>query len=126
MGMNRREIIKWGLLGLSSAAMGCLGGDSSSQKQLSASVPLRTPPAQLVAQASTKAVGKVVLGDWSPKERDQAFSQLLSDAPENGSEFAKYLRNKHDKDLTKGRVQRVDGWLLSKTEATFYAYVANA
>ena len=126
MELNRREIVQWGLVGLSAAATGCFAGDSPSQKSMSASVPLRTPPTELVAQASTQAVGKAVLRNWSPNERDQAFGKLFSGAPESGPEFAKYLRAQHQKDLTEGRVERVDGWLLSQTESSFYAYVANA
>ena len=127
MDMNRREIVRWGLIGLSSSVLGCFGSDSSNRdKSVSARLPARTPPVELVAPSSTNAVGKVVLGNWSSKEREQAFSQMLRGAPQSGPKFAKHLRDQHQKDLGAGRVLRVDGWLLSKTEATFYAYVASA
>ena len=42
-----------------------------------------------------------------------------------GYTFAQHVRAQHQTDLAQSRVCKVDGWVLSETEATFYAYVAD-
>ena len=125
---TRRDIIRWGLLGLGSLAVGCFEDTSSSILKGSNGEPLVKikPPTELVDNPWTARVGQALLDNMSEKEKDNSFRALLDAAPTAGPAFAKFVRQRHRADLTAGRVQRVDGWLLSQTEAYFYAYVADS
>ena len=123
MHLSRRDIIRWGLAGLGAMSLGCFEGAGDTVDQVK--VPDVTPPETLLAPKSTRLLGKAVLETMTASERNQAFANLLNESPTDGAAFAAYIRDRHRRDLAEGLFRKVDGWLLSATEAVFYAYVAH-
>ena len=122
---SRRDVIRWGLLGLGGVSIGCFDGALELANHSGQAFAKIDPPNSLVSEPWTRMVGLVVLESWSTEDKIKGFRRLLADAPDGGPAFAQHIRAQHQNDLAQSRVRRVDGWLLSDTEATFYAYVAD-
>lgn len=114
-GIDRREML-W--LGLASLAAAACGGRAAPPE-------LALPVRRHLAEA--RLVGEGWLGTLSPRPTAEELARELAEgaeAPEDAEAFARHLRRRHRDDLLAGRTERVQGWLLSRTEAALYALLA--
>ena len=109
--MNRRELFVWA----SAALLGCGGGGGTP-------LPL-APRAHLDA---AREIGRSWLdGGGYPHDRQELSADLLQGfGGQDPARFTTHLLVRHQADLLQGRTTRVQGWLLSRTEALLYAWLA--
>jgi|JI10StandDraft_1071094.scaffolds.fasta_scaffold108402_2 hypothetical protein len=109
--MNRRELFM--LAGV--ALLAACGGKGA---------PLPLAPRAHLDDA--KHIGRLWLdGGGYPHEISEISADLLQGfAGSDPTRFTTHLLTRHQADLLQGRSTRVQGWLLSRTEALLYAWLA--
>ncbi len=120
--MNRRELLRLGLLAFAGGVLGCAPADAE---------PLDLGPSSPGCDVSggdpweaARRLGERLLADGRiDPEEAAALPDELPAAPDAEVALAE-LRLRHDEDLRAGDFVTVDGWLLSRTEARFYAWTA--
>lgn len=113
--IDRRELLWLGLASLAAMACGVRR----------APLDLAVLPARRYL-ADARSVGEAWLSAVAPRPSAEALANELSDGAPRGLEvFAAHLRRRHEGDLATGRTERVDGWLLSRTEAVLYGLLAS-
>jgi hypothetical protein len=112
--IDRRELIRLGVAAVAAVAWGC--------RRAATDLPL--PERRHLAEA--QRVGEAWLSAISPRpDADALADELVEGAPSDPEGFARHLRRRHEEDLAAGRTERVEGWLLSRTEAALYGLLAS-
>ena len=88
----------------------------------------REPPPRLPPERqrdAARVVGKAWLERhfWDPSAED-LVRELTRGAPSEAGALGEYLFSRHLADLAEGRLESVEGWVLSATEVKLYALVA--
>lgn len=109
--MNRRELFMLA----SAALLGCGGSDGPT-----------LPLAPRTHLAAAQEIGRAWLdGGGYPNARHELAADLLQGfGGQDPTRFTTHLLTRHQADLLEGRSTRVQGWLLSRTEALLYAWLA--
>lgn len=111
--IDRRELVRLGVAALAVAAWGC--------RRPEPRLPL--PGRRHLADA--RRVGEAWLSAITPRpDADALAGELGEGAPSDPEGFARHLERRHEEDLAAGRTERVEGWLLSRTEAALYGLLA--
>jgi hypothetical protein len=114
---SRREVLGLGLLALGGFAAGC--GPAPAPFE----VPPGCPEEAADAWEGARRLGEALLADGLPESDARALEATLDGALDDPS-VLDALGELHQEDLSAGRTVRADGWLLSRTEARWYALVA--
>lgn len=121
--MNRRELLRLGLLAFAGGALGCAPPEDVAGIDLGPPSPGCDVDAGDPWEAARR-LGARLLADGGVTEAEAStLPDELPDAPDAEAGLAE-LRLRHADDLDADDVVTVDGWLLSRTEARFYAWVA--
>lgn len=115
--IDRRELLWLGLASLAATACGVRRAPLDPHALL-------LPARRHLAEA--RLVGEAWLAASSPRPSADALAAELSEvAPRALDAFADHLLRRHRADLAAGRTERVEGWLLSRTEAVLYGLLAS-
>ena len=133
--LDRRKVIEMSALALLGIQFGC-GGDNGVQPKTSSpakpdaldaveTLAARGLGAGRKALAAAERTGKVWLdAQAAPPSARTLFEGFMSDLPQDPQRYADWIRKRHHADFEANRVERVSGWILSRTEAQLYALLS--
>lgn len=131
---TRRDMIETSALALLGFQLGCLDSaresgtlTSHSNKPLTVveTLTARGLGAERKAIVAAQKTGSAWLkGKDDPPSARTLFDSFFADVPEQTSNYAAWVRLRHQRDLEDNRLEEVAGWSISQTEAHLFALLA--